>query len=325
MENLRQNLGAAAARCLRRRERLDSWTSTPLVVSLLAISACDIQPSEGGWHPPPDSVQGLRYEVTGAGPAVVMIHGAGLDSRMWRPQIHALTSRFRVIRYDVRGFGQSKVEARDHAHADDLMALLDHLEVPSASLVGLSLGGAIALDFALRHPERTERLLLAAPAVPGAQMTPEEPERFMRIARLAEEGRTREAATAWLGSRHMANAMTIPRVATLVGTMARDNHVAWLPNPSPEPLLDPAIADRLPAIRVQTSVIVGTRDDRSVLEVARLVRDAVPGASLQFLPGTGHVPNLEAPTAFNRWLLSQLPDSTASARQPPGEANTADG
>src|SRR5262245_48758389 len=96
----------------------------------------------------------LFYEVKGAGPAVVLIHGGQLDSRMWDDQFDALAKGFTVIRYDVRGYGGSFQPDRPYSDADDLAGLLDYLETQKVHVVGLSLGGRIAVDFAVAHPKR---------------------------------------------------------------------------------------------------------------------------------------------------------------------------
>ena len=96
------------------------------------------------------------YEVTGHGPAVVLAHGFGLDMRMWDPQVEYLAERFRVVRYDCRGFGSSGPldPAVPYTHAGDLIALLDHLAIADAMLAGLSFGGRVVLQAALAAPAR---------------------------------------------------------------------------------------------------------------------------------------------------------------------------
>ena len=104
----------------------------------------------------------LVYEVAGDGPAVVFIHGFGLDMRMWDPQAGPLAARFRVVRYDCRGFGASGPldPAVSYTHAGDLVALLDHLDIGDAVLAGLSFGGRVALQAALAAPDRVRGLAL---------------------------------------------------------------------------------------------------------------------------------------------------------------------
>ncbi len=98
----------------------------------------------------------LFYEVRGTGSPVVLIHGGQLDCRMWDDQLTALAQHFRVIRYDVRGYGGSVQPDMLYSDADDLAGLLDYLKVNKAHIVGLSLGGRIAIDFAVAHPARRQ-------------------------------------------------------------------------------------------------------------------------------------------------------------------------
>src|SRR2546430_190174 len=111
----------------------------------------------------------LYYETAGTGDAVVFIHGNVGDRRHWDRQFQALVNRFRVIRYDVRGYGLSSIVAQGLAYADhqDLAALFDHLGLTSAHVVGWSMGSGIAIDFALSHPGRLKSLVSVGPWVAG--------------------------------------------------------------------------------------------------------------------------------------------------------------
>lgn len=114
----------------------------------------------------------LFYETAGSGPAVVLLHGGMLDQHMWDEQFTWLVnSGLRAIRYDARGHGLSSTVTGDFAHHDDLCALLDALDVPSAVLVGLSHGARVALDTALAHPDRVTALALASPGISGRAFT----------------------------------------------------------------------------------------------------------------------------------------------------------
>ena len=110
----------------------------------------------------------LYYEVAGDGDPVALIHGFGLDARMWDAQAEALADRYRVIRYDARGFGRSSVPAAEpFSHAGDLRALLRRLDVAPAHVVGLSMGGRIALNLALLDPAAVRSLTLVDAALDG--------------------------------------------------------------------------------------------------------------------------------------------------------------
>ena len=111
----------------------------------------------------------LAYQVTGDGPAVVLVHGFGLDMRMWDAQAGHLAARYQMITYDCRGFGSSGPfdPAAAYTHAGDLLALLDHLRVGQAVLAGLSFGGRVVLQAALTVPERVRGLVLLDAVLDG--------------------------------------------------------------------------------------------------------------------------------------------------------------
>jgi pimeloyl-ACP methyl ester carboxylesterase len=128
----------------------------PLAALLLAgpaSAALDPGSYAGRGFAPVDDTR-LFYEVKGSGDPVVLIHGGQLDSRMWDDQFEPYAREFRVLRYDVRGFGGSPATNAPYSNADDLAALMDYLGMPKAHVVGLSLGGMVATDFAVTHPNR---------------------------------------------------------------------------------------------------------------------------------------------------------------------------
>src|SRR5262245_49732283 len=102
----------------------------------------------------------LYYEMAGSGDPLVLIHGMTLDTRMWDDQFEPFAQQYRV-RYGARGFGKSALPTAEkpYAHTDDLKALMTHLDIARAFILGLSMGGGIALDFAVAHPEATEALI----------------------------------------------------------------------------------------------------------------------------------------------------------------------
>lgn len=115
------------------------------------------------------AVQGgeIFYEVRGQGAPVVLLHaGAQYDHTMWDGQVQALARLHRVIRYDLRGFGRSSRPSGPFSPTADLLRVLDTLGVERAALVGLGMGSGVAINFALQHPERVDRLVLATLGAP---------------------------------------------------------------------------------------------------------------------------------------------------------------
>ena len=116
----------------------------------------------------------LYYEVAGSGPPLVLLHGSFLDTRMWDDQIEVLAEQCRTIRYDARGHGRSAPPSgQPYARSDDLKALLEFLEVGHASLLGLSMGGGVAVNFAVTYPKSADALILVDVGVAGFPMSAE--------------------------------------------------------------------------------------------------------------------------------------------------------
>jgi len=112
----------------------------------------------------------IHYERAGAGLPVIFLHAGIADLRMWGPQATAFTKDFEVIRLDQRGFGQSELPPVSWSPVEDLLAIMDELSLKPAHLVGCSMGGALAIDFALEHPERLSKLVLVGSAVHGLEV-----------------------------------------------------------------------------------------------------------------------------------------------------------
>src|SRR5207248_2096013 len=132
----------------------------------------------------------IAYDVVGDGPAVVLVHGFGLDMRMWEPQLDVLRTKFRVVRYDCRGFGASGPfdPTVAYAHHDDLLALLDHLDIDQAALVGLSFGGRVVLHATLVAPARVRALALLDTVLDGVPWDPESAAGMEKVGQAVAEG-----------------------------------------------------------------------------------------------------------------------------------------
>lgn len=253
----------------------------------------------------------LWYEAAGQGSPVVLLHGGNLDRRIWDDQFARLARSHRVVRYDARGFGRSGRADRPFAAHDDLLALLRHLGVARASLVGLSLGGRIAVDFALAHPEMVDRLVLAGPGLSGWTWARDSPDTlWVRDARAAlARGDTVGVALAWLRSDYMRPAMEQPALAARLRTLAAENVGTWkdvLRHPDVERVAAPPAVGRLAVVRAPTLVIVGSRDVPDIHRIVDTLVATVPGARKLVVDGAGHMVNMERPTRFTAAVLEFL-------------------
>lgn len=247
----------------------------------------------------------LYYEIAGKGEPVVLLEGGQLDRRMWDDQFAAFSREFHVVRFDVRGFGDSAPRRGKYQSHEDLSALLDALEIPQAHLVGLSLGGRIAIDLALTHPGQVRSLVLAGPGLSGFPWSQERPSWAERLQRAVAAGDARAAALAWLDSDYMKPAAVSPKIGGRVKELALANADTWI-QPDEEEELKPPAFDRLAEIHAPALVLVGSLGIPDIQRIVDQLARNVPGARKVALEGAGHMLNLEAPARFNTLVLDFL-------------------
>jgi pimeloyl-ACP methyl ester carboxylesterase len=250
----------------------------------------------------------LFYEVRGMGPALVLIHGGQLDCRMWGDQFTSFAQHFRVIRYDVRGYGGSYRSDKPYSDAADLADLLDYLKVDKAHLVGLSLGGRIAVDFAISHPARVGSLTLAGPGLSGYEPPggAESDLRMWEIIKTARDVGPEQATALWLKDPFMAPAMEQARLTPILQRMALENAHCWLENPVLQRPPRPAAAARLGEIKIPTLLVIGDRDVPQIKATVETLERGIGGAKKVSIRGAGHMVNMENPMAFNTAVLEFL-------------------
>lgn len=249
----------------------------------------------------------LHYRRQGHGDAVVLVHGFGLDHRVWQPQWPALAAHFDVIAYDLRGFGRSSLPGgAPYAHHEDLRALLDALDVERAHLIGHSLGGGIAASFAVAYPQRTGRVLLSAPLLRGYAQLGELMALLKGVWQTAAREGLDAARAAWLGSELFAPSLETAGGAALLPALLADYSGWHWQNRDPETGLEPPLARRLTELAAPTRVLVGTRDLPDFLHMGEALAAQAPNACLERLPGLGHCPSLERPDLFNAKALAFL-------------------
>jgi 3-oxoadipate enol-lactonase len=264
----------------------------------------------------------LYYEAAGTGTPVVLLHGGNLDRRMWDREFARLRQTHRVVRYDARGFGKSSAADQPFAAHDDLAALLRGLGIARASLIGLSLGGRIAMDFALAHPEMVDRLVLAAPGISGGKWAEDHDTLWVVAARAAAKRNDSVAVSlAWLESAYIRTALHPPEQAERLRGIARDNASFWMGmirHGDLEREASPPAADRLEQLQMPVLLLVGSIDTPFIQDVARAIAARVPHVRRVDIPGVGHMVNLEAPERFDAEVKAFLAEG--SARLPAGIA-----
>jgi len=248
----------------------------------------------------------LYYEERGAGPVVVLLQGGQLPLEMWDDQFELLSKNHRVIRYDARGFGRSSAKRGPYAYHEDFHALLQSLGVKRASFVGLSLGGRVAVDFALEHPAMVEKLVLAGPGLSGFQFSAPD---SAWMASLYPPWNARDSvrlSLLWLESGYMKPAMRDSALATRLRRLMALNASLWMQPDSERVLQPPALPNRLAQLRVPTLVILGSADVPDIHAIVDSITRLVPGVKRVVIDDAGHMVNMEKPAEFNRALLAFL-------------------
>ena len=236
----------------------------------------------------------LAHDDDGSGPAVVLLHSGVCDRRMWEAQAAALAATHRVIRPDLRGFGDSPLPGERFGFADDVVALLDHLEVERAACVGSSLGGRVALEVAVTRPERVDSLVLLCPALRGIEPTPSVAAFGTEEDRLLESGDIAGAVelnvATWLGPE--ASGTTRDRLREMQRHAFEVQLAAEEDEPAPE--LVPVEVDPS-RVGLSALVVSGGRDLDHFQQVAHHLATTMPRARLVELPWAAHLPSLERP------------------------------
>ncbi|WP_405980954.1 alpha/beta fold hydrolase [Streptomyces sp. NBC_00158] len=250
-----------------------------------------------------DDLGHLSYVVAGDGPPVVLVHAGVADHRMWDAVVPGLAEHYAVVRYDLRGFGESAPPTGPYGDVDDLRRLLDHLGHDRVRLVGASWGGRVALDFTLAHPDRVHSLALFAAPWPGYDWSAEMHE-YDAAETAALEAGDADAATQinldmWLRGpgrewadvkSGLADRVREPMRISLVNMAVRDEHGQG------------AGSADLAAVAVPTLVGVGKLDVADFQDIARRYAAEIPGATLLEFPTAAHLIAMDAPAE----LVAQL-------------------
>lgn len=232
----------------------------------------------------------------GAGPPVVLVHAGVADGRVWAPQAAVLSRDRHVLRPDLRGFGRSPLPPEPYSHAADVLALLDHLDLAAADVVGSSFGGQVALEVAQAAPERVSSLLLLCPAFAGLEPSPQAAEFGRREDELLRAGDIDAAVelnvATWVGPEATAEGRDLVRRMQRHAFEVQLAADADPDFPWPDPVdVDPA------QLSAPTLVVSGALDMDHFRDVARHLAATIPGAELVTLPWAGHLPGLERPLA----------------------------
>ena len=253
----------------------------------------------------------IAYEVTGTGHPLVLVHAGIADQRMWDEQVSVFAQEYQVIRYDLRGFGQTPMPTEPFSYYQDLHSLLQFLNIEHTYLLGSSMGGAVAIDFTLAYPNMVDALVLADSNISGFEFSNDEPpELYKEHTAALERGDIARAAQVeaqyWVcgvqRTIEQVDARIIERVAEM-NVIPLTNKVDEQEN---EQSLDPLAISRLGEISVPTLVFIGDMDDHNIVQCSTLLATQIPRAQKVVMPGTAHFPSMERPGEFNQIVLDFL-------------------
>jgi pimeloyl-ACP methyl ester carboxylesterase len=246
----------------------------------------------------------LYCERAGEGFPVVLIHPGLWDLRIWDAQFEAFAEHHDVIRYDLRGSGRSDRPSAPYSNVADLRALLQELGVGRCALVGCSLGGQLAIDFALEHADLADAIVTVSPGLSGHPWEdPELDSRLIEAQAAVAMGDLERAMEAEL-------AMWAPidpgsETSQRIRQVAMDNtQVFQIPEGLPTP--PPSAVGRLAEVRAATLVIVGDKDVREIHAIADRLVAEVPGALKREIHDADHLVMVRQPDVFNRVVLDFL-------------------
>jgi pimeloyl-ACP methyl ester carboxylesterase len=243
------------------------------------------------------------YDVTGRGDAVVLLHGAFMDRGSWDAQVPDFAKRFRVIRYDIRPFGESNRVDKAYSVADDLGRLLEHLQVARAHLVGHSFGGGAALDFALLHPDRVASLALVG-AGPSGFIPPEDEQKAAGAIFAALKDGDDAVIRAWLKHPMWAASQTRPDVLKALERSTRRSLGAFKLAAPPFVPASPPAMDRLRDVKAPTLILIGDKDTPGNRQASELLAKQIPGATLKVIANADHALPLGWSREFNDAVLA---------------------
>jgi pimeloyl-ACP methyl ester carboxylesterase len=278
----------------------------------LFLAGCDSsrEPSSGPANLSSGSVAvdggSVYYETLGKGAPVILIHGGFGDRRMWDAQMEPLSQAFRVIRYDHRGFGKSSAPAKPYSPVADLVALMNHLQLKRANLVGNSMGGTLALDFALLQPDLTGAVVVVASTAGGYPVPEEDIKQVNEVLGIAKDKGTSAAIPLWLQHPMVAVASRHATAGPLLRTMVEDNQRMFLAEHWPQEPMSPPAYERLTNLNANVLFVVGDRDVGSVRAGAEASAARIKKSKVVTIKDADHLPQMEHGEAVNKLLVEYI-------------------
>ena len=251
----------------------------------------------------------LHYEVAGSGHPIIFLHGGCLDGRMWGEQVAALSKVYTAVTLDLRGHGCSEAPATGYAPRDymqDVRALIQSLGITKPTLAGHSLGGSVALEYALAYPNEVAALALVSAGLEGREVSHLQTEQRARRRELVRRKGVQDGLVrALLGAGHFDGLRGDPAKRDLVYQMLSAwSGANWLDR-TPRPPHIPH-AQRLKEIKAPALVLVGEDEGERYHQAAQRLTEGIAVSRKAVVPGAGHLAPMENPDAVNDLLLDFL-------------------
>lgn len=257
----------------------------------------------------------MYYEVTGEGEPIVFVHAGIADHRLWDDQVPFFSPKYKVVTFDMRGFGQTEPIDAEFTNRRDITALLDLLGIASAHFVGCSMGGGFSMDIAIESPERVKSLTMVCSGPGGLELDVEEPEIFQKVEEAEQSGDldlvAEYEAQAWfdgatrtkdqVDANRRAKSIAMNRIALEHQQKGLGTNVGRL---------DPSASTRLGELKIPVLVIVGEHDNAYIHAAGDYMAEQIANARKVVMKDTAHLPSLEHPDEFNR-ILSEFLDSVS--------------
>ena len=254
----------------------------------------------------------IYYEIAGEGAPFVMIHAGVADSRQWSDEFASFAERFRVLRYDMRGYGKSEPADGEYTHLQDLTALLDHLQIDQPlTVMGCSMGGGLAMNLALTRPSKVRALIMVDAGPAGLELDTPTPAEFAEAEKAFNAGDLDLVAEIetriWFDGMGRTPAQVNQAMRKLVYEMNRialSHEAKRLGKRLPDTQV-PAV-ERLGELHIPVLVIVGAHDTPYTLAAADYMVEKLPTARQVTIDDAAHLPNLDHPEEFHGILTTFL-------------------
>jgi len=255
----------------------------------------------------------LNYETTGHGEILILGHAGFVDSRMWDAQSAAFAEKYRVVRFDMQGFGESPLATQPISRNEELLSLMDTLNIEKAHLVGCSLSGTAYIDFTLKHPEKVLSLTVINATPSGFEMQGEPPRYMMEMFNAMQQGDIEKASELqiriWIDGMYREPDKVdsdLRQKAAAMNKISVQNGTFFVADSQPvNPLTPPAI-ERLHEIVCPALIINGGLDHPEIARATEMMANEIPNARYQTIKGTAHLPSMEKPEIFNQIVLDFL-------------------